>query len=296
MSNKLNSNDIQLISLVENFINSNFCNNSYVYILDVGFGNGRFISNILTRLKIKFPKINFIIYGLEVCDSGFFHKASSEYANFEETIKFLSVNHTNTNWDERLKIFKSDQKWIFPQYKFDFIVSNQVLEHVFNMDLFFQNLYDYMHESSISIHLFPLKECIWEFHVNRPLAHRIFNFKILYFYLYLTYLFKLRNFNLTREYTLRKISFIQNQTSYSSLKDLKILCSKYFFTANFDYSINYYLIKIRSICNLPSNILFKFKNKLINKILLFFSSRVCSITLCISKKDSKKLYSLNSNC
>lgn len=288
MSNKLNSNDKQLICLVENFINSNFINNSCVYILDVGFGNGRFISNILTRLKIKFPKINFIIYGLEVCDSGFCHKASSEYANFEETIKFLSVNHTTTNWNERLKIFKSDQKWIFPQDKFDFIVSNQVLEHVFDMDLFFQNLYDYMHESSISIHIFPLKECIWEFHINRPFAHRILNVKILYFYLYLTYLFKLRNFKLTREYTLKKISFIQNQTSYSSLNDLKILCSKYFLTANFDYSINYYLIKIRSICNLSSNILFKFKNSFLNKILLFFSSRVCSITFCISKNNSKK--------
>jgi len=287
MSIKLNSNDIQLISLVENFINSNLSNKSHVYILDVGFGNGRFISNILTKLEIKFPKIIFIIYGLEVCDSGFFHKTSSEYANFNETIKFLSINHSDTNWNERLKIFKSDQKWIFPQNKFDFIISNQVLEHVFNMDLFFQNLYDYMNETSISIHLFPLKECFWEFHVNRPLAHRIPNFKILYIYLYFTYLLKFKNFNLTREYTLKKIGFIQKQTSYSSLKDLKILCLKYLFMYNYDYSLNYYLIKFRNFFNSPSNTIFKFENKFINKLLIFFISRVCSITFCISKNNSK---------
>jgi SAM-dependent methyltransferase len=136
-------------------------------LLDVGCGSGR----LLLRLQDEFdPKCEgrLRLFGLDVSDSG---------VQLEET--FLAVAESRLvarfpaiPWRERLTSTESQDPWPYPDRSFDIIISNQVLEHVFDQAQFLSQHARTLKADGFGLHLFPLKEVIMEWHVGVPLIHR----------------------------------------------------------------------------------------------------------------------------
>ncbi|RYE96274.1 MAG: class I SAM-dependent methyltransferase, partial [Oxalobacteraceae bacterium] len=102
-------------------------------ILDVGCGNGELIAYISAAFPMLQPGCELEIFGLDVADSGV--QADGFFAR---TLTMLRDRFPNVDWKRRLSLVTSRETWSYPDNHFDFIVSNQVLEHVADHDLLFR--------------------------------------------------------------------------------------------------------------------------------------------------------------
>lgn len=67
--------------------------------------------------------------------------------------------------------------WPYPDDHFDVAVSNQVIEHVADLHFFFHELARTMKPGSISVHVFPLRRVLYEWHIKMPIVHLIEDFR-----------------------------------------------------------------------------------------------------------------------
>lgn len=139
-----------------------------IRILDFGCGNGALLEFMQRALPTLQPAKHFEFCGLDVSDAGV-----QEVNYFTETRRFLASRHPGVNW--QLSLIKTDEKWPFPADYFDFIVSNQVMEHVADHKFVFGEIERCLVSGGASVNLFPLKEIVMEGHAVMPLVHRIKN-------------------------------------------------------------------------------------------------------------------------
>ena len=168
---------LHILSVINTLLNEKH-DYSTIRILDAGCGNGRLISYLHSCLPILRPNIEFVISGYDVQDHGV-----QAQGFIQETIERLKNLHPETEWESQIHTINANSKWEFTTEKFDFIVSNQVLEHVQDKAFFFSNVSYALVENGHSIHLAPLKHVIHEGHIHLPWAHRITNFTALYGYI-----------------------------------------------------------------------------------------------------------------
>jgi SAM-dependent methyltransferase len=78
-----------------------------------------------------------------------------------------------------------DFKIQFPDKSFDFIFSNQVMEHVEDLDGMLHELTRVLKDDGVLLSYFPLKDCVMEFHCEVPFAHWFrHDSKLGYYWLY----------------------------------------------------------------------------------------------------------------
>lgn len=141
-----------------------------IKVLDVGCGDGHLIGYMMKNLGILNPNIKIDVYGFDVSD----HGVQSE-GYFASTIEHLSGDFPDISWGERLQVISSKESWPYPDNFFDFVISNQVLEHINNHGLFFSEVRRTLRDGGRSVHLFPLKHYFYEGHLHLPLIHKILN-------------------------------------------------------------------------------------------------------------------------
>lgn len=121
----------------------------------------------------------------------------------------------------------------FPDKTFDLIISNQVFEHVKNLDSVLKEIYRVLKTNGVLYALFPPKEIFREGHTGIPFLHWFPKNKIRYFYA-----LTLRRLGLGTGFKPKEISpedwvdiyleYIDTKTYYRHAKDIKSLFSKYF--------------------------------------------------------------------
>jgi SAM-dependent methyltransferase len=120
-------------------------------ILDVGCGNGRLLS-VLSALKpAKLAGFDSADYGLQ--DDAIIGQQAPTGAD---------VRRTGEDW-----------LWPFPDASFDVIVSNQVGEHVADLNLFVAENARVLRPGGVGVHVFPTRDILFEGHMHLPLVHRI---------------------------------------------------------------------------------------------------------------------------
>lgn len=260
-----------------------------VRILDAGCGNGKLIAYLHKSLHQLHPDKEFHISGYDVQDHGV------QAAGFlEKTAERLSIEMPEIDWTERIYAIQANDEWSFAKNKYNFVISNQVLEHVHNKDLFFANISRNMVDGGHSIHLAPLKHIIHEGHIFLPWAHRIKNYSALYGYIRALSRLGLGKFRQHKkktnctldEYTERHADYMFFWTSYSTEFEVLSSVRRNGLRADFKFSINFYIAKLRSILKLQQQYSYSyqksgFKDAIIVKILRYISS----VTLVCEKNN-----------
>lgn len=261
---------------------------STIRILDVGCGNGQLIVFLHHKLSQLNKPVNFQIFGFDVADS---NVQTSDY--FNKTISYLSEQIPTINWNERVVQITSQQEWPFPDNYFDFVISNQVMEHVGNHNFTFQQINRVLKIEGCSIHLFPIVNYIHEGHLHLPFVHRIRNVEKLRKYIYICNFLRIGGYKGRKksgmtlaEYAERHADYMVFETNYLSKRDIFRLTKANQLKASFKYTEYFYWNKIRSIFGCPYCYNYCTTNILLESLLFSICARISSITLILKKNNT----------
>lgn len=273
----------------------NFRSGDCIRILDAGCGNGRLIRYLQVSLPMLHPDKVFAIHGFDVVDHGV-----QKLGFIQQTVKMLSSSHIDTDidWQKRIHAFSQDENWNFGSEKFNFIVSNQVLEHVANKDKFFHNVHENLENGGYSIHLAPLSHIIWEGHIFLPWAHKFRSFSALYGYIRLMSRLGFGKFRQQRNrdipidtdrdvYSQRHADYIFFLTSYSSEAESLDVCRRNNLRADFRFSLEFFTSKARQLIGLHPNFVYAFREAgFFDSISIKFLRYLSSVTLVCKKHNT----------
>jgi SAM-dependent methyltransferase len=141
-------------------------------LLDVGCGSGELMSFLETGLGRTDAGCDVEVHGFDV------HDFETPHADFPATtIKRLSSELPDVPWHERVRCVSRKERWPYADECFDVVVSNQVMEHVLDLGLFMDQLARVMRPGGRSVHVFPLRNSLFDGHVRMPLVHRVHGFE-----------------------------------------------------------------------------------------------------------------------
>lgn len=138
-------------------------------ILDAGCGGGAltgYLHQTLNRGNLRKPHATrWDIFGFDISD----YKEQGD-RSLHSTAAHLHDIDGSVSWQQRLSLVPQDQAWPYLDSTFDVVVSNQVLEHVKDLEHFLHELRRVLVPGGVSVHLFPLSSALWEGHLLMPLA------------------------------------------------------------------------------------------------------------------------------
>jgi SAM-dependent methyltransferase len=120
-------------------------------ILDAGCGDGGLLAHIAATVRSELSGFDSADYGLQ---------ASVKIGS--QAVDKAEIRTTNP-----------DGSWPFDNDQFDIVVSNQVLEHVVNLDTFCIENARVLKAGGFGLHVFPLRHILLEPHMRLPLVHRV---------------------------------------------------------------------------------------------------------------------------
>ena len=257
-------------------------NEKPVRILDFGCGEGKFISYLIKLLPISHPDICFEIIGLDVEAWKLLEKKGKP---------FLTIQHPDVDWDSRLSIITVNEKWPYPNNFFDFITSNQVMEHVRDYGFVFNEIHRCLRTDGLSINLFPVCEVLWEAHARMPIVHQINDVekraRYMLFFARIGFkrCYKLqkrwRNWRSLDEFTKNFSRILEENTNYIHLDELTRIAERSNMQIGFTYTKDFFLAKIFSYLG---KYYCKYKDYgVFESVALFFGKRLSSITVLLSK-------------
>lgn len=225
-----------------------FENSTTIKILDVGCGNGELIKYLSMALKACNLKCNFEIYGLDVIDYGV------QRSGFEiEMLRQLNEFDSTINWLNRVKLITYDEDWPFQSQYFDFVISNQVLEHVQNHTHFFAQQNRVLNELGVALHLFPLKEVWYEGHLYLFFAHWFKNWNGLAKWIEFCSRIGLGKFKKSgmslERYVVGHADYINLYTNYLPENEILKISKEAGFRTSFTYTADLYIRKLKKTLN-----------------------------------------------
>jgi SAM-dependent methyltransferase len=258
-----------------------------VRILDAGCGNGHFAGYLYNNLTAMFPEKAIEIHGYDVGDHGVQVKDF-----FSATLAWCKAHCPDVPWEERLKLIRHDEEWPFESGFFDLVISNQVLEHVWDHKQFFSENYRVLKEGGSGVHLFPLKNYVYEGHLLLPFVHRIADWHFLKSYIALLSrigLGKYRNMkNMSLdEYSERHADYMTFYTNYLGYTELMTIVKQCRLRPSLKYTPYFYLHKLRSIFGNKSIIdPRKYRSGMLCGLVNHVLKYVSSITLFVVKENT----------
>ncbi len=257
-----------------------------IKILDAGCGEGFMIYYLNKFLPLFNSQNKFFIYGYDLIDHGV------QQAGFEKkTFSFLYENAPEIDWSERIKLISSDQDWPFENEFFDIVISNQVLEHVWDHQQFFKEQNRVLKPKGFSHHIFPLKEVIMDGHAFLPAVHKLNSWDAIYrkvkFYSGIGFgIYRKQK----KEYGYNKDQFskvwadkIYHYCNYQSYADLSKAAKSSHLCLTTRFTTQYYSRKLREILGLKNT--FIYKNKPSSKISFFFLKYISGISIVLYKGE-----------
>jgi SAM-dependent methyltransferase len=144
-----------------------------VRVLDAGCGKGGLMAYLQANLAPLHPGIEFEVHGFDV------HDAQMEQAPSAEAVAAnLRELSPEESWDGRVTYVSVADPWPYDDDHFDIVVTNQVVEHVADLDFFLNELSRTMKPGSFSVHVFPFRRILYEWHLKLPLVHLIDDFRL----------------------------------------------------------------------------------------------------------------------
>jgi ubiquinone/menaquinone biosynthesis C-methylase UbiE len=198
-------------------------------ILDYGCGKGEIV--VAGRKE-----------GLNIYGTDNFYDGEPNY--LEEVKKTNLLNHA---------IFKleNNNKITFQDREFDFVISNQVVEHIEYLETALSEIYRVMKPNGVFIARFPIQETVYEGHIGIPFAHWFYpKSKFRYYYtLFLRSLglgyHKADKSNL--QWTKDSLEWIDQYTYYRPIAEIFEIFEKYFEIDTKEIEIDYLQYRISQL-------------------------------------------------
>lgn len=259
-----------------------------VRILDVGCGNGILIAFLQQQLAVLRPDIELEIHGFDVSDSDVQNPGF-----FDATRELLSRECPGVDWSRRLEMITTDAAWPYENGTFDFVVSNQVLEHVHDIDFVFGETRRVLAKDGVAVHLFPLKYVCYEWHVALPFAHWISGRDLLVSYV--RFWNRLGVGKYRREkgkvsldaYARYIADYLIYETNYRSAGDIYRAAKRARLRCAFRYCGEFYASKLRSLMGRPARQMYTVdRSALLDRLAFAITSFAASITVVLDKRNT----------
>lgn len=255
-----------------------------VRILDVGCGSGDLILYLQQNLAELHPTRHVEIYGFEVGHHG---GKKNDYID-AITSHLDKVVHA-TPWAERIALISDHDPWPYPAEYFDLIISNQVLEHVRDHELFFDEIHRTLKKGGISAHLFPLRHCVFEAHIAVPFAHWFTDHdalkKYIGFFSRTGLMHKRGGGHDAEEVGSIYADYLSFYTNYLNAGECLKLGKKYGLRASFRYTGAFYGRKLRSIMGISRSFCYDDTSGAADLFLLPLLKYISSVSLFLEKKN-----------
>ena len=259
-------------------------------ILDLGCGEGRMLAYLARNLPRLIPGLQLRLYGLDVDDSGV-----QRTGFIDRAIAHLTSNAPGFEWRSRIFTISGNEPWPFPDCHLDFIVSNQVLEHVKDHRRVFGEIERTLAYGGRAAHLFPLSHYWYEGHLWLLWVHRIQNADLRLAYVTLlsrSGFGKFHDHRRTFGMSLEQFSemhsdYIQFMTNYLSEPEALRHAKQAGLRASFRYTQELYYRKLRDV--LGKTVTFNYsrqRNALTDWLWLKLLRYVSSVTLFLEKKQT----------
>ncbi len=141
---------------------------SSVRLLDVGFGEGDLLLTAHEWFRSRWPDVALTLAGYEVSEQAGTIEGRVEQARARLA---AALGGAPADGSERLRVVGETEGIPFESGSFDLVVSNQVVEHVRDLDLLFREIARVLAPGGVSVHFFPARETWIECHVGLPLVH-----------------------------------------------------------------------------------------------------------------------------
>jgi len=225
---------------------------SRIRILDMGCGDVHLLAYLGQVLPTRYPNHSFDFYGFEVGDIGWHAEGYLEGA-----LDFLREHVPQRGWGDRISVFSAQDRWPYAPGSFEIIISNQVLEHVQDHELVFSEIHRCLAPQGVSVHLFPLRETIYEVHAHMPIVHWIHGverrgrfmskfarvgFKRKYFEE-----IHFRGWTNLGEFGAIYADVLEKMTNYKTSKQIVDMAERAGLRPDFDYTKNFLLTKLLSL-------------------------------------------------
>lgn len=258
-----------------------------IRLLEAGCGNGGTLAYLLQALPAMRPEMSWDAYGFDVLDSA-----------VQEDPQFLSAAadrlkriDPQVDWTTRLLASASDEAWPYQDDFFDVVVSNQVLEHVRDLNAFMRQLQRTLRPGGISVHLFPLRAVVNEGHVHVPLAHKMKSHDLLRKYIELSNWLGIGRFDTyntpgdsLKDFAAKEADRLWYYTSYRTADSVLSACRSVGLRASFRYTPEFYRAKLRSL--LGQNPRAAYERHMIGDTLgTWILKYVSSVTLLVEKRN-----------
>jgi SAM-dependent methyltransferase len=228
-------------------------------VVDVGCGAGALVKYLRVGLPAILPHVSVEVDGFDVSDF---------------------APHGNTNLAPDTKTVRTGAPWPYEDHSIDVIISNQVIEHVFDPAFLFREVARCLKPDGVSMHLGPFKNVIWEDHVCIPLAHRITN--PTYIRAMAKVFFNERALAIPggkeREFGECASDYIRKYTRYMTHREAKRLAADAGLRVSFNYTPRFYISKLRSLRR-REPIYFYPKTPAFDYLSYWFARYISSITL-----------------
>jgi SAM-dependent methyltransferase len=138
---------------------------------------------------------------------------------------------------ERLRLIEQPYRLPFHDASFDFIVSNEVFEHVQEMDLAFSEIRRTLKPGGLSVHRFPARWNPIEVHTLVPLASVIARYRWIALWALLGVRNRFQKGKPWREVAMDNTQYLRTQTNYPSRRRIRRLARRYFARVEFSETL-----------------------------------------------------------
>ncbi len=260
-----------------------------IKILDAGCGNGILIYYLNKYLPLFNPGKKFTIYGFDLIDHGV-----QKESYFKKTFSFLKENVPEIEWEERIKMIKSQDGWPFDNESFDFVVSNQVLEHVWDHDQFFKENHRVLSEKGFSIHLFPIKELLIDGHAFLPKVHKLNSWDAIYRKVKFYSKLGLGRYRTEKRIYNNDVTFyskvwadkIYHYCNYQTYQEISKAVKKNKLCLTTRFTFGYYWRRFRELMGARPD--FYYNNYVSSKMIFYFFKHISSISIVLYKGEYSK--------
>ena len=165
----------------------------------------------------------------------------------------IDINHTNNSdkylnnsliQEKKIQIISPNSRLPFGDQYFDFIISNMVFEHVFNIELAMSEIYRVLKNDGVVYLRFPSYEVMREGHTGIPFTHKIKNKKILKIYMNIAFFLGLgvnrKKHGTREEWINHMVDYLENKTIYRKYNDLLKIFTDFHITQKEVSFLEYY--------------------------------------------------------